>query len=124
MAYPVKMREKALEALRNGHTKKEVKEMLGLGINTLRSWEKLEEETGSLNNRPLDRKPYKIDRGALLKYCEENPFATHKEAAIHFNCNEAGIRHAKKALKITRKKNDRIHRARRKRKSRVYRNDK
>ena len=104
MAYPIKLREKALEALRNGHSKKKVNEMFGLGINTLKNWEKLEEETGSLANRPLDRKPRKIDREALLKYCEDNPFATHKEAAAYFNCNERGIRHAKKALGITRKK--------------------
>jgi transposase len=104
MAYPVKLRERALAALRNGHNKKEVNEMFGLGVNTLKSWEKLEAETGSLENRPLDRKPYKIDREALRKYCEENPFATHKEAAVYFNCDERGIRHAKKALNITRKK--------------------
>ena len=104
MAYPIKLREKALEALRNGHTKKKVNEMFGLGINTLKSWEKLEKETGTLKNRPLDRKPRKIDREALLKYCEENPFATHKEAAKYFNCDERGIRHAKKSVGITRKK--------------------
>ena len=104
MAYPVKMRERALEALRNGHTKKEVNEMLGLGVNTLKAWENLEKETGPLENRPLDRKPRKTDREALKKYCEENPLATHKEAAVFFNCGETGIRHAKKALGITRKK--------------------
>jgi transposase len=100
----IKLREKALEALRNGHTKKKVNEMFGLGINTLKNWEKLEEETGSLKNRPLDRKPRKIDHEALLKYCEKNPFATHIEAAKYFNCNERVIRYAKKALGITRKK--------------------
>lgn len=104
MAYPVKLREKAHAALRKGYSKKEVNEMYGRGINTLRSWEKLEEETGSLENRPLDRKPYKIDRDALSKFCEKNPFATHKEAAAHFNCDESGIRRAKKAMNITRKK--------------------
>ena len=104
MAYPIKMREKALEALRNGHSKKKVNEMFGLGINTLRNWEKLEQETGSLKNRELDRKPRKIDREELKKYCEKNPFATHKEAAKYFNCDERGIRHAKKAIGITRKK--------------------
>ena len=108
MAYPVKLREKALEALRNGHSKKEVTEMFGLGTNTLKSWEKLEEETGTLENRPHDRKPRKIDREALLKYCEENPFATHIEAAIYFSCDERGIRHAKKALGITRKKRQNV----------------
>jgi len=104
MAYPVKMREAALKALRSGHTREAVTKMFGLGINTLRAWENLEKETGSLENRPLDRKPYKIDRDALQKYCEENPFATHVEAAAFFNCDERGIRHAKKALGITRKK--------------------
>jgi transposase len=59
MAYPRIMRERALEALRNGRTKKEVNEMFGLGKNTLRDWERLEKETGSLDKRPLDRKPSK-----------------------------------------------------------------
>jgi transposase len=104
MAYPVKMREKALEALRSGHSRKEVTKMFGLGINTLRTWENLEKETGSLENRPLERKPYKINRDALRKYCEDNPLATHVEAAAFFKCDERGIRHAKKALGITRKK--------------------
>ena len=104
MAYPVKLREKALAALRKGYSKKEVNEMFELGINTLKSWEKLKDETGSLKNRPLDRKPHKIDREALREYCNENPFATHKEAATHFNCDESGIRRAKESISITRKK--------------------
>ena len=104
MAYPEKMRERALEAMREGHTREEVTEMFGLGINTLRAWENLEKETGSLKNRPLDRKPRKINHDELRKYCEENPFATHIEAGDHFGCSERVIRYAKKALKITRKK--------------------
>jgi len=91
--------------LRNGHTKKEVNEMFGLGVNTLKAWENLEKETGSLNNRPLERKPRKINHEELRKYCQENPFATHKEAGEHFGCSERVIRYAKKALGITRKKN-------------------
>jgi transposase len=78
--------------------------MFGLSNNTLKDWEDLENETGSLEKRPLDRKPSKIDRDELLKYCQENPLATHIEAAAHFGCSEGGIRHAKKALGITRKK--------------------
>jgi len=104
MAYPTIFRQKALEALSNGHTKKEVNEMFGLSNNTLKSWEDLEMETGSIKNRPLVRKPRKIDRDELKKYCEENPFATHIEAAAFFGCTETGIRHAKKSLGITRKK--------------------
>ena len=93
-----------MAAMRKGHSKKAVNEMFGLGVNTLRSWEKLEEETGSLKNRPLKREPNKIKHDELHKYCKENPFATHVEAAKHFNCTEAAIRKAKKKLKITRKK--------------------
>jgi transposase len=79
--------------------------MFGIGTNTLRDWEKLEKETGSLVNRPLERKPRKINLDELRKYCEENPFATHIEAGLHFNCSERVIRYGKKKLNITRKKN-------------------
>ena len=104
MSYPAKLREIALQAVRSGHTKKEINEMFGLGVNTLRDWEKLEAETGSLENRPLDRGALKIDREKLLEYYKKNPYSTNKEAAIEFNCSVSGIRSAKKTLKITRKK--------------------
>ena len=104
MSYPVKMRERAIEAMRNGHSKAEVNEMYGLGINTLRAWENLEAETGSLENRPLNRTAYKIDREKLLGWYRENPYSTNKETAIVFHCSISGIRSAKKVLGITRKK--------------------
>lgn len=78
--------------------------MFALGVNTLRDWENLEAETGSLENRPLDRHEYKIDRKKLLDYYHENPYSTNKETAIVFNCSVSGIRSAKKVLGITRKK--------------------
>ena len=104
MSYPVKLRERALQAILKGYTKVEVNEMFGLGVNTLRDWEKLEAETGSLENRPLNRGAYKIDREKLLEYYQENPYSTNKEAATAFNCSVSGIRSAKKILNITRKK--------------------
>jgi transposase len=107
MAYPKIMRERALKALRSGKSRDEVNEMYGLGTNTLRDWEKLEKETGSLEKRPLDRKPG-IELEALRKYCEENPFATHIEAGVHFGCSERVIRYAKDKLGITRKKRHHI----------------
>ena len=111
MAYSTDFRQKALEAVRNGRTKKEVNKLLGLADSTLKDWEELEKETGSLEKRPLNRKPTKIDDDALHKYCKDYPFATHIEAAIHFKCSEAGIRKAKKRLGITRKKDNLLHRA-------------
>ena len=104
MSYPVKLRELALQALQKGYTKAEINEIMGLGVNTLRDWEKLETETGSLENRPLNRGAYKIDRKKLLEYYKENPYSTNKETAVVFGCSISGIRSAKKVLKITRKK--------------------
>jgi len=103
MAYSLIFRQRALEALRKGKSREEVNEMFGLGVHTLKRWEKLEEETGSLDKRPLDRSP-SIDLDALGKYCEDFPFATHVEAGVHFNCSERVIRYAKDKLGITRKK--------------------
>ena len=104
MPYPVIMRKRALEALQNGHKKVEVRKMYGLGVNTLRDWEKLEAKTGSLENSPPSRTAYKIDRKKPLEYYRENPHSTNKETAIAFNCSVSGIRSAKKVLGITRKK--------------------
>ena len=104
MIYPVKMRERALEALRNGNTKAEVRKIFGLGVNTLRTWEKLESENGSLEDAPPKRGAYKIDREKLLEWYRENPFSTDKETALAFNCSASGIRGAKEVLGLTRKK--------------------
>lgn len=104
MSYSLDLRERALRAVRNGHTKTEVREMYGLGENTLRDWENLEAETGSLKNRPLNRTGYKIDREKLLEWYRANPYSTNKETAIAFGCSVSGIRSAKKVLGITRKK--------------------
>jgi transposase len=104
MAYPEKLRERALQAVRKGHTKAEVAKMFGLGVNTLKAWENLEAETGSLKNRQLNRTAYKIDREALPQWYRENPYSTNAETAIAFHCSISGIRSAKKVLGITRKK--------------------
>ena len=93
-----------MAAVRKGHSKAEVNELYGLGVNTLRDWEILEAETGSLENRPLYRGAYKIDREKLLEWYRENPYSTNKETAVEFDCSVSGIRSAKKVLGITRKK--------------------
>ena len=93
-----------MEAVRKGHSKTEVREMFGLGVNTLKAWENLEAETGPLENRPLHRTGYKIDREKLLEYYRKNPYSTNKETAVAFHCSVSGIRGAKKVLGITRKK--------------------
>ena len=111
MAYPIKMRQKALEALRRGHTKQEVNEMFGLSNNVLKKWEELEKETGSFEKRPLERNPRKVDLEELKKYCEDNPFAAHIEAGLNLGYSEQVIRYTKEKLGITRKKDTLLHRA-------------
>jgi transposase len=104
MKHITELRELALKALQNGHSRTTVREIFGLGVNTLRRWELLERETGSLEDRPHERKPWKIDSEKLLAYYREYPHSTNKEAALAFNCSVSGIRSAKATLKITRKK--------------------
>jgi transposase len=104
MSYSKDLRQKALGAVRDGHTKADVSRMFKLGENTLRDWELLEAETGSLENRPLHRTAYKIDREKLIAWYRENPYSTNKETAVAFDCSVSGIRSAKKVLGITRKK--------------------
>jgi len=77
MRHPVKLRKKAIAEFRKGYSKKEVNEMFGLGINRLKSWEKLEKEIGTLEDSAFKRTPSKIKPEELLKYCKDNPFATH-----------------------------------------------
>jgi transposase len=104
MAYSKDLRERALQAVRNGQSKAAVSRMFGLGENTIRNWEKLEEQTGSLDKKPLVRTSRKINRIKLLNWYKKNPLATNEETAIEFNCSVSGIRSAKEVLKITRKK--------------------
>jgi transposase len=78
--------------------------MLELGSHTMQDWEKLLKETGSLSNRPLNRRPRKIDRQELLGYYREYPLALDIEVAKHFNCTAQSIRAACKSIGITRKK--------------------
>jgi len=111
--YSLETRRSALDALSWGHTREEVRKKYHLGSHTLQDWEKLQKETGSLENRPLNRKPRKIDRDELREYYRNNPFAMDIEAAQHFGCTPQGIRDARKASKITRKKNEILQRARR-----------
>lgn len=121
MSYSVDLRERALRAVRNGHTKAEVREMYGLGENTLRDWENLEAETGSLENRPLNRTGYKIDRERLLEWYRENPYSTNKETAIAFGCSVSGIRSVRRYWGLRAKTHNPIYRAQRAKKGRVPR---
>ena len=104
MGYDKKYRERVLSHVDAGKSKAEVRRMFGLGQNTIRQWEKLRTETGSLENRALDRSYRKIDPDKLRADVAEKPDDFDEERAIRFGCSRTGIQSARKKHKITRKK--------------------
>jgi len=121
MSYDKRFREAVLRHVEAGHTQEETRKLFGLGVNTITQWKKLKEETGGLSNRPLVRGHKKIDPEKLHSDVDERPDDFNHERAERFNCNESAIRQAMKRLKITRKKNERIQRTQRGRKSGISR---
>jgi len=105
MAYDVKFREKVLKYLGKGHTIEEAHQVFEVGTTTIKAWKNLLKETGKLEKRPLERKPFKICPEKLMAYISEHPDSYLREIAEVFNCTDAAIFYAMKRLKITRKKN-------------------
>jgi len=104
MSYDKKYRERVMSHVDAGESKEKVRSMFKLGKNTIGQWEKLREETGTLENRPLDRVFRKIDPEKLRADVAEKPDDFDEERAIRFGCSRTGIQSARKKHKITRKK--------------------
>jgi len=109
MSYDKKFRERVLAHVDAGENQEKVRKMFNLGVNTITDWKKLRMETGSLENRPIERKWRKIDPEKLRADVAEKPDDFDEERAARFGCSRTGIQSARKKLKITRKKNDKIH---------------
>jgi len=104
MSYSEDLRERALALVDSGMKQEEVRKLLKLGVNTITQWKKLRAETGSLENRPLERKWRKIDPEKLKADVAEHPDDFDSERAERFGCSRQGIESARKKHKITRKK--------------------
>ena len=104
MSYEKKIREIVLSQVEAGESKTKVREKFKLGKNTINQWEKLRVETGSLENRELDRKARKIDEELLRADVQAYPDDFDKERAARFAVSRSGMRDARARLKITRKK--------------------
>ena len=113
MSYDKKFREAVLRHVDDGHSQSETRKLFKLGENTISQWIALREETGALDNRPLERNWRKIDPGKLRADVEERPDDFNDERALRFGCTGEAIRQALKKQKITVKKNGRIHRTQR-----------
>jgi len=108
MSYSVDMREKVM-AYRASHSIRKTAKTYGISVRAIQDWEKIQAETGRLEKKPLERKWRKIDPEKLRIYVAENPDAFLEEIGEAFECSGEAIRLALKKLKITRKKNKKIH---------------
>ena len=66
-------------------------------------------ETGSLENRPLERSWRKIEPEKLKADVKEKPDDFDWERAERFGSSRQGIESARRKHKITRKKNNELH---------------
>ena len=124
MGYSVDFRERAVAYRMEGHTIKETAEVFAIGKDTVRVWTKKYKETGTLQNKPLQRGFKKIDPEKLKKYVEEHPDEILEEIAEQFGCSEEGIRKVLKRNGITRKKDNTLQRTKQEKSRGILRKDK
>lgn len=108
MGYDIRFRKRAVEYRKEGHTIEETAKIFKIGTATLKSWIKQYDETGSLENKPLNRGFKKLDPAKLKAYIEEHPDAFLSEIADVFCCSSEAVRKAFKRLGITRKKRQNV----------------
>lgn len=104
MAYSVDARGLVLKYRDNGHTLEETYNEFGVSISTIREWEKLRSEKGSLAKKELKRSPRIYKSEELKAFISENPDAYLREIAEHFGGSIAGAFEALEREKITYKK--------------------
>lgn len=106
MSYSIDFRKRTIEYRNEGHSLRDTSKIFKVSVSTLRDWEKLYKETGSLQPRELHRTYKKVDPQKLKTFIKEYPDAYLQEIANEFGCSKSAIRKTLQKLKITRKKND------------------
>ena len=104
MGYSIDARELVLGYRNNGHTLEQTWLEFGIAISTIRNWEKLRAENGSLAKKELTREPRIYKSEELQAFIAENPDAFLKEIAEHFGGSVTGAFNALNREKITYKK--------------------
>jgi transposase len=104
MAYSVDLRKRVVEFVNEGHTQEKTSLIFKVGTTTIKRWLSLHRETGSLENKPLNRSASIFESEKLAAYIEENPDALLKDIAQHFGGSITGAFYALKREKITLKK--------------------
>ena len=105
MASGVDLRMKAVRHyLESGRTFAQTWKIFGVGETTIRSRVVQYEETGDLSNKPLNRKPKKLDPDKPRSYAKERPDATQREIADEFGCCNQAVGKALKRPAVACKK--------------------
>ena len=104
MAYSVDLRSRVIDFINAGNSEEETSVIFKVGRTTIRRWLSLLSETGSLDNKELNRKPRIFESEKLTAYIKENPNALLKDIAEHFGGSVNGAYYALKREKITYKK--------------------
>jgi len=111
MAYSIDTRKIVL-GYRDGHTNEETHKELGVSISAIYRWRHQLRDTGTLEDKELQRQPRKLPDEELKAYISEHPDAYFIEIAKHFNCSDEAVRKACKRLGITRKKKNGLYKER------------
>lgn len=105
MAYPKKYRERVIEYIEEGNTKKKAIEVFKVSKSTLHEWINMKKTTGSVEKKELNRKPRKYFPERLNEIIEKTPDAYLSEIAEQIEGGTvSGVHDALKRAKITVKK--------------------
>jgi transposase len=93
-----------MEFRQKGNTLGKTSEVFDIATATIKRWQKLQRETGSLNRRERVFSPYIFKSEDLNNYIEAKPNALLKDIAGHFGGSTTGAFYALEREKITLKK--------------------
>ena len=112
LGYSVDFRECVLAYLSRGHSIKSASDVFQVSEKTINNWRQRVRKEGHC--KPLvspRRASRKLDDKRLLEYINQHSDATLSEIAGFFSCAPTSVFQRLKKLKITRKKNHTIRRA-------------
>jgi len=107
MLYSMDLRKRVIAAIRSGMTKTQASEVFHVCRETIYSWLRLEEKTGSLEPQTGFQRGHShgiTDLDAFREFVDEHPDWTQEEMARHFSVSSSTISRTLKKLGYSRKK--------------------